>query len=123
MAAVPHTKSTVTDASRRASWVVVWTPLTSTNNVGDAYDMSAWSDRTAQVTGTFGSATLIMQGSNDGTNWFPLNNLQGTAWSIAAAAGGKGIAEVARYMRPSTSGGDGTQSLTVTMLATGYKGN
>lgn len=122
MAAVSHTKSTVTDASRRASWVVVWTPLTSANNVGDSFDMSAWSDRTAQVTGTFGSATVIMQGSNDGTNWFPLNNLQGTAFSLTQA-GAKGIAEVARYMRPSTSGGDGTQSLTVTMVATGYKGN
>jgi len=68
-----------------------------------------------QVEGTFGSATVICQGSNDGTNYETLHDLNGNAVSFTAA-GLKSVEEVVRYVRPSASGGSGSQSVTVSML-------
>ena len=59
-----------------------------------------------QVIGTFGSATVIMQGSNDLVNWVGLSDLQGDAISLTAA----GAAEFSTgmlYLRASASGGTG----------------
>lgn len=61
-------------------------------------------DRTVQVSGTFGSATVILQGSNDGSTWFPLTKPGATAISFTAA-GGCAIVETPLYLRPSSSGG------------------
>lgn len=122
MTAIAHTTTQVTDPSRKTSLVVAWPLLTSGNSAGDALEMSAWSDRSVHFTGTFGSATAVLQGSNDNVNWVTLKNLQGTAIT-GTATYLMGVAEITRYMRPSTSGGDGTQSITCTVLITGYRGN
>jgi hypothetical protein len=67
-----------------------------------------------QVTGTFGSSTVIMQASNDGTNYFPLKDLQGTAISFTSA-GGAEFSTSAAYIRPSSSGGT-SDSVNVTVV-------
>ena len=57
-----------------------------------------------QVTGTFGGATVALQGSNDGTTWSALDDVHGEAASLSAA----GIVEfgtAARYIRPAATGG------------------
>lgn len=59
-----------------------------------------------QVSGTFGGATVVLQGSNDGTTYATLNDLQGNALSFTSA----GYAEFssgAAFIKPSISGGTG----------------
>lgn len=92
---------------------VKWTPLTQTNNVGAAFGMSDFQDRSVQVFGTFGGATVTIEGSNDdGTTWATLNDPFGNALSFTAA-GLKAITELPQYIRPNVSGAGGTTSLTV----------
>lgn len=95
--------------------VVSWTPLTTTNDTGTAIEMAGSSIRSIQFAGTFGAGgTIVLQGSNDGTNYVTLTDPQGTAISKTAAAIEQ-IEEVTRYIRPFVSAGDGTTSLTATL--------
>lgn len=57
-----------------------------------------------QAFGTFGGATVILQGSNDGTNWVALSDPSGTAISLTAA-GAFEFSTAMAYIRPSISGG------------------
>ena len=73
-------------------------------------------DRTFQVTGTFGSGgALVIEGTNDGVNWYTLTDPQGVALSITTA-GIYQVIQVTLKMRPRVSGGDGTTILVVTGL-------
>lgn len=106
---------TITDISNDGSvQKVVWANLTNTDTVGAVARMAEWADRSIQVAGTFGGATIVIEGSNDETNYSTLNNAQGTALSFTAA-GLKQIVEVPAVLRPSLSGGTGS-TLTVTMI-------
>jgi len=99
--------------------VVQWTGLL-VGDDGRAYIPSDHPDRTVQVRGTFGGATLAFQGSNDpGASpavWFTLTNQAATALSFTSAGGGK-VIEATRWVRPLVTGGDGTTSLTVDLVA------
>jgi hypothetical protein len=117
MATVAHTiakSSTFGDNHR----VVTWTPLTTTNRDGQPFEMPAWSDRCVQIGGTFsgGAATVTLEGSNDGVTWFTLTDPQGNVIS-ATAAKMEQVMEVPRFTRPNLTGGDGSTSITVTLLA------
>lgn len=89
-----------------------WTPLTTANADGQPASYQGAGDRVIQVTGTFGAGgTVILQGSCDNVNWFPLKSPTGTAISFTAA----GLFEVLEncpYTRPFVSAGDGTTSIT-----------
>lgn len=93
-----------------------WT-LTAANNDGAAFENKLAGDMCVSVSGTFDGATVIIQGSNDGTNWFTLNDPQGNALSIAAAGKIEALLEAPRYVRPSGSGGGGSSSLLVIIFA------
>ncbi len=94
-------------------------------NVGDADTCKAVSrpdlaDKSVQVEGTFGGATMKLQGSNDSTtgsdgNFETLNDPTGNAISLTSA-GLKQVTEATAWIKPATSGGTGS-SLTVTVLA------
>ena len=56
------------------------------------------------IRGTFGSATVALQGSIDGTNWHALSDTQGTAISATAEAWFE-FSTGAIYLRPSITGG------------------
>lgn len=73
-------------------------------------------ERTVQIIGTFGGATVAMQGTVEDTpaNWMPLTDVQGEAISVTAAAL-ETITEVVRHTRPAVTGGTGT-SVTVLLL-------
>lgn len=115
MANVAPTKTPLTAFNERNCHVIVWTPLTAANNVGDAIEMGGSSDRSVQIEGTPNGATVILQGSNDGTNWKTLTDPQGNAISTATSLIEQ-IMELTRYVRPSSSGGGGSQSMTVTLF-------
>jgi len=87
---------------------VKWTPLTNTNVDGGAFGMADFQDRTIQVLGTFGGATVTIQGSNDdGTTWATLTDPLGNNLAFTAA-GIKSITELPQYIRPLLSGGSGS---------------
>ena len=99
---------------------VTWETLTSSNAAGSAYEPGRTRAAIAavQFTGTFDSATAVLQGSNDGSTWVTLNDTLGTAISFTAA----GYAEVSTalaYIRPSTSGGSGSQDIDCILVARG----
>ena len=96
--------------------VAIWTPLTSTNTDGSPFSRVKWADKTVQITGTFGTGTVVIQGSNDGSNWATLKDPSNTAISTTSAAI-RAILENPLYIRPLVTGGDGTTSITVTLVA------
>lgn len=95
-----------------------WTGLTNaTSDSGAPLGQPAWGERTVQVFGTFGvGGTLIIEGSNDGTNWAAVANRAGTALSFTAA-GINRIQDYPLYVRPRVTGGDGSTSLSVVIAA------
>jgi hypothetical protein len=97
------------------AWTAVWT--VDTGDQGSPVELPGANDRSVQVVGTFATSTVVLQGSNDGTNWFTLNSPQGTALSFTAS-GILAVQEHCRYMRPSVSGGTGT-GLVVTLFCKG----
>ena len=96
---------------------VVW-PTMVNGDTGNPLgpDAALWSEQSVQVTGTFGTGgTVVIEGSNDGNNWFTLNNWQGSALSFTTA-GLKRIAEGCLYIRPHVTGGDGTTAIVVALM-------
>ena len=111
-------KGTQEQISKRDGSVilVVWEALTSSNNNGSLVELVEWADRTVQVIGTFDSATLLLQGSNNGLIWATLSDAASSPLSFTSA-GLSEILEVPRYVRPSTSGGGGSQDIDVLLVA------
>lgn len=70
-----------------------------------------------QVTGTFGGATVAIQGSNDGTNYVTLKDVTNTAMTGTAAAYYE-FETSALYIKPLISGGTG-DSITITVVMRG----
>lgn len=96
--------------------LVTWTPLAN-GDTGSPVQAGAWRDASVQVHGTFGTGgSVTFQGSNDGSNWFALTDPQGNAITKTAAALEQ-ISEIARYVRPSVTAGDGSTALTVIVFA------
>lgn len=65
------------------------------------------------ISGTAGSVTL--QGSNDGTNWATIKDLQGSAIALTALTAIADFTTAARYIRPL---GNGSSSAAVVRLVT-----
>lgn len=85
--------------------IVTWKTLTESDTAA-AYSPNSLEPIVGcvQVIGTFGGATVILQGSNDGTNWVGLKDTSGTAISLTAA-GAAEFSTAMVYIRPSASGG------------------
>ena len=98
-----------------------WTPLTTANPDGAPIRATTFGDRTFQAFGTWGAATLTIEGSNNGTNWFPLSNAAGGTAATFTADGGKTVVELPLYVRPNlTVVGSGAS---VTVLLTARRAN
>ena len=97
--------------------IATWTPL-ALNDDGSWVEFVQQADRSIQVSGTFGGATVTIQGSNEPspTSGPTLTDLGGTSLSFTSA-GLRSIAEGARQVRPVVTGGDGTTAITVRMVA------
>jgi hypothetical protein len=96
------------------SFVVSWLPLAS-GDEGSAARFSQYTDKSVQVSGIFGGATLRFEGSNDGTTYFPLTDPQGNALDFTSAKL-KAVTEATLWVRPRVVGGDGTTNLAVSVL-------
>lgn len=82
----------------------------------DAASFPIASDRTMTVSGTFDGATVTLQGSNDGVNYFALRDIFGAAISFAVA-GICVIAENPVYVKPVMTGAGGSTSISVHIAA------
>lgn len=95
--------------------IITWTGLLN-GDTGESKSMPGSSDRSIQFSGTFGAGgTIEVQGSNDGTNWIVLTDLQGNAITKTVASI-EMITEVTRHIRVEVTAGDGTTDLTATLL-------
>jgi hypothetical protein len=89
-------------------------------NVGDDgadTNYPGWADRNVQIEGTSGGATVAIQGSNDGTNWRTLTDMAGNSLGALGMGVIRMIQENTLMVRPLIVGGDGTTSITVTLIA------
>lgn len=99
--------------------LVVWETITSADTA-QAYEpsMVRMALASIQVVGTFDSATVVLQGSNDGNTWVSLNDAYNDPISFTAT-GEASLWTGVRYVRPSVSGGGGSQDLDVYLVARG----
>ena len=96
------------------SKIAAWSGLL---NGDDGYPLETgdWADYCVQVGGTFGAGgTIVLEGSNDGSTYFTLNDVQASAISKTSAALEQ-VAEAPRYVRPRVTAGDGTTNLVCTI--------
>lgn len=95
---------------------VVWANLTTTNTDGKAIEWVQWADRSIQVNGTFGAGgTVKLMGSNNGVDWYEITDPQGNAISKTAGAI-EACTEITQYVKPLITAGDGTTSITATLI-------
>ena len=101
--------------------LVTWETLTSANAAGTVYESDGlrMAVATFQAFGTFDGATLVLQGSNDGTNWVTIVDSSTTSPISLTAAGYAEISTAFAYIRPSTSGGGGSQDIDCILVARG----
>ena len=74
---------------------------------GSAMKLGRYPDRTVTFAGTWGWATAIIQGSNDGTYWFTVDDADGNAVSFTAD-GAALIRDNPSQLRVKTTGGTST---------------
>lgn len=113
MSTVSHTRQ---DTKNSRTILVTWTPLQNGDD-GDAIPFSQYTDKSVQVTGIFGvGGSVAFEGSNDGVNWSVLTDAQGNDLNFAAAKI-ELVSEATFRVRPRVTAGDGTTSISVTLLA------
>jgi hypothetical protein len=81
--------------------IITWV-LTSANSDGAAVQYPDYADRTVQFTGTFGTATVQLEGSLDGTNWTVLTDPQGNAITKTATSI-EAVSEAVPFIRANLS--------------------
>ena len=95
--------------------VINWSGLATSGDLGDAQSFASYADKTVIVAGTFtGSPTVIMEGSNNGTDWVTLTNRQGNTMSFTAA-GMNTSQDKPAFIRPRLTAGTGGASVTVSV--------
>lgn len=107
----------------RSTVVVSWAGLTfATTDTGSPIAFASWSEKTFHAFGTFGAGgNVVIEGSNDGTNWSPISNRQGvTPFNLTAAASINTSQDRPIYVRPRVTAGDGTTNVTVTVACHRY---
>lgn len=123
MATITASLTTIDANSSARAQIVAWTPLTSVNVDGSVFSQSAfYVDKSVQVVGTFGGATVALRGSNvptpgpvSGTDWFTLHKTDQNSLSFTGADGFT-MLDNPVHIAPFVTGGDGTTSLSVYLL-------
>ena len=78
--------------------------------------LAGYADKSIQVAGTFDTVSVALQGSNDGTNFYPLQTPASSAIAITAA-GIKAVLENTEQIRPAVSIGGNNTNISITVLA------
>jgi hypothetical protein len=126
MAVVPFTPgiSLVPQLVNNCVAIYTWTPLTFSGlDSGQPIQGPGWTDRSVQITGTFGAGgTIVIEGSNDGVNYSTLHDTFGNTLSLTQAAVTQ-ILEISLLVRPRVTAGDGTTSLNAIFLGCAHNPN
>lgn len=101
--------------------LVKWEALVTGSLDGRSFAGNEYSDRTVQMIGTFDTSTVVLQGSNDGTNWETLTDPQGNAISMTSA-GMEAVLEFPRFVRPLMSSAGGSSDVDVLLFMKKTKG-
>lgn len=107
----------IPDSLNQRVAITSW-PALAAGEAGEPFEIAQFSDRSIQIAGTFGGATVTFEGSNDGVGYHTLSDPAGLPLSFSAA-GLKAVAELTRWVRPKVAGGDGSTALSATLLARG----
>jgi len=110
------TAADITDGTAHWAYVSAYDGFCKTNLDCTPVSNIQWADRSFQVTGTFNGATIKCEVSNDGTNYVPAFNAQGSELALTAA-NLKQVLEISRYIKPLiTTAGTNPNGLVVTMI-------
>jgi hypothetical protein len=93
--------------------VTTWDNLAQGDD-GEPVRLAVYPDRSIQVAGTFGGASLTIGGSNDGETYHALADTSGSPLTLTAGAL-KQIVELPIFIKPRVFGGDGTTALKVVL--------
>lgn len=99
MATITPTIASVTTGIASITWAAQTDADTAT-----AFDNLGFVRGAVQFDGTFGGATIVLQGSNDNSNWATLDDVAGVAISATAAAIIDFLGHC-RYIRPLVTAG------------------
>lgn len=91
--------------------VTTWDAMLADDD-GEPVRLAVYSDRSIQVAGTFGGASVTIGGSNDGVTYHALTDTNGDPLTLTSGAL-KAIIELPVYLKPRLFGGDGTTDITV----------
>lgn len=91
--------------------VTTWQPMAQ-GDEGEPVRLAVFSDRSVQVTGEFGGASITIGGSNDGVNYHALTDTGGNPLTLTAPAL-KQIVELPVWLKPRVFGGSGSTNLSV----------
>jgi len=111
MAVIPV--SIVTDAHgyTKATW-----PNMQNGDTGQPIKAARYPDKTIQATGNFsGSANVAVQGSNDGSTYGALKNIQGNSIGLTNVQP-EFVVENPEYLYPEVTVGDGSTLLDVSVV-------
>ena len=108
----------VPDSLHHTCVIVTW-PAMQNGDDGQPIELANFADRSVQVSGEFGiGGSVRIEGSINGTDYAPLTDPQGNNLDINTAKI-EAIVELVRWIRPVVTAGNGSTSLTVTMLLKG----
>jgi hypothetical protein len=93
--------------------VTTWSNLAQDDD-GVPVRLAVYSDRSIQVSGTFGGASVTIGGSNDGETYHALTDVGGNVLTLTSGAL-RAIVELPVYLKPRVFGGDGTTNLKVVL--------
>jgi hypothetical protein len=91
--------------------VTTWAGLLADDD-GAPVRLAVYSDRSVQITGDFGGASVTIGGSNDDVTYHALTATDGSPLTLTAGAL-KQVVELPVYIKPRVFGGDGTTALKV----------
>jgi hypothetical protein len=111
---MPTIPVTITEGEAR-TFIATW-PNMASGDVGEPIRYAGAADRTVQVIGEFGGATVSLEGTLEPvpTTWLPLNDAQGQPVEITEPRL-EAITELVRHVRPAVTGGTGT-NVTILLL-------
>lgn len=102
MATIQH----VHDDLAQKTVEILWETM-GDDDVGSGVALGSYDELTVHVTGTFGGATVTIEGSPDDSAWVTMPDLNGTLLSLTAASVEK-VGPAPKFIRPQTAGGSGT---------------
>ena len=103
------------NTSNTKSILITWLPLAN-GDVGSPMPFSQYADKSVQVVGTFGvGGSVVIEGSNNGTDYAPLTDPQGNDLNITGAKI-EMVSEATLYIRPRVTAGDGSTSISVILF-------